>query len=153
MLEVKDKIRVIPTDFDGEFWHINEKIERKGILALAYVYHDQTHFKGFDLLVECAKQMPNETFTFAGFSENMIEKHKNSLPKNVNLYSFQNKEETRRMFQIHKLFLMPSITESFGQTLCESMLCGCIPIVSNVGVLPTIVRDQGFVLLEKMLAN
>jgi len=32
--------------------------------------------------------------------------------------------------------------------LCEAMLCGCIPIVSNVGMMPEIIQEKNLVLNE-----
>ena len=42
--------------------------------------------------------------------------------------------------------LQLSNTEGFGVSLCEAMLCECIPIVSSVNMLPEIVGDTGFIL-------
>ena len=39
--------------------------------------------------------------------------------------------------------------ESFGMALCESMLCGCIPIISNIPVLVEIANGQGYILEKK----
>jgi glycosyltransferase involved in cell wall biosynthesis len=40
------------------------------------------------------------------------------------------------------------MSEGFGLALAEAMACGCVPIVSRVGILDFIVGDSGF-LLEK----
>ena len=53
------------------------------------------------------------------------------------------------MYQKHKIFVLPSLTEGLPNTLCEAMLCGCIPIVSNVGVMPDLVNGFGYVLKTK----
>ena len=42
-----------------------------------------------------------------------------------------------------------SVSEGFGIALCEAMLCGCVPIVSNVGMLPSIAGKFGYVLETK----
>jgi glycosyltransferase involved in cell wall biosynthesis len=39
--------------------------------------------------------------------------------------------------------------EGFPSAPCEAMLCECIPITSNVGALPLIVGDAGFILDRK----
>jgi len=154
MPEVSSKIRVIPTDYDQDFWMPDPSLFRKGVIALAYIYNEKTYvLKGFDLLVECAKMLPEVGFTFAGFSPEMVEKTKPSLPKNITLLSFQTPEESKILFQKHKIFVLPSLTEGLPNTLCEAMLCGCIPIVSNVGVMPDLVGKLGYVLDQKKPEN
>ncbi|MBK8348626.1 MAG: glycosyltransferase family 4 protein, partial [Saprospiraceae bacterium] len=138
--EVKDKIRVISTDYDSDFWNVDDNVRRGGILALSYIYQEQTFFvKGFDILIECAKLLPDQTFTFAGFSPEMMVKFKNELPVNVTILSFQNKEQARRLYQSHQVFVIPSMTEGLPNTLCEAMLCGCIPVGSEVGAIPQVI--------------
>ena len=41
------------------------------------------------------------------------------------------------------------MSEGFPNALCEAMLSGCIPIVSNVGAMPKIVKETGYLLLKK----
>jgi glycosyltransferase involved in cell wall biosynthesis len=148
--EVRNKVHVIPTDYDDDFWKIDESIFKEGVLALAYVYNSATHtLKGFDLLTECALMMPDVRFTFVGFSPEMIEKYTPDLPENVMLISFVSDLEARKLYQSHKVFVLPSLTEGLPNTLCEAMLCGCIPIVSEVSVMPEIVSNLGFVLKRK----
>jgi len=41
--------------------------------------------------------------------------------------------------------------EGFPSAPCEAMLCGCVPIVSNVAALPEIAGKTGYVLSRKDL--
>ncbi|MEZ4909290.1 MAG: glycosyltransferase [Saprospiraceae bacterium] len=148
--EVKDKIKVISTDYDADFWNYNNSGSREGVLALAYIYQPQTYIlKGFDILIKCARAMPDTTFTFAGFSPEMINKYEHEMPSNVKLLSFQNKEESRALYRKHKVFAIPSMTEGLPNTLCEAMLCGCIPVGSNIEVISHIINDTGLTLNSK----
>jgi len=152
--DVRSKIKVIPTDYDQDFWMPDINLLRNGVIALAYIYNEKTYvLKGFDLLVECAKMLPEIPFTFAGFSPEMVEKTKPNIPANVKLLSFQTPEASKVLFQKHKIFVLPSLTEGLPNTLCEAMLCGCIPIVSNVGVMPDLVGKLGYVLDQKKPEN
>jgi glycosyltransferase involved in cell wall biosynthesis len=41
------------------------------------------------------------------------------------------------------------MSEGFPNALSEGMLCECVPIVSNVGGMPDIVSDSGYILKHK----
>ena len=148
--EIKNKIKIIPTDYDESYWTFDTNKKREGILALAYVSNPETYkLKGFDLLTECARILPEYKFTFAGFSPSMTVKYKKDLPANITLMSFQSKEQARELYQQHKIFVIPSMTEGLPNTLCEAMLCGCLPIGSNVSVISEIIGQNGFILENK----
>lgn len=150
MPELKPKIKVIPPLIDFDFWQVGHEKRNNEILALAYVYHPQTyHLKGFDLIVACAKELPEYRFTFAGFSPEMIDLYQPDMPINVTLLSFQSKEDTRAMFQKYSVFLLPSMTEGMPNTFCEAMLCGCTPVVSDVSIMKTLVDDENYVVLYR----
>lgn len=150
MPKLKPKIRVVPPLIDYDFWQPGHEIRNNEILALAYVYQPQTYqLKGFDLIVDCAKTMPEYRFTFAGFSPEMIQHYQSELPDNITLLSFQSKEETRKLFQKFSVFLLPSMSEGMPNTLCEAMLCGCTPVVSDVSIMGTLVEDENLVVPYK----
>lgn len=147
MPELKSKIRVVPRLIDFDFWRVGHEKRNNEILALAYVYHPQTyHLKGFDLILDCAKELPEYRFTLAGFSPEMVDLYQPDMPINVTLLSFQSKEDTRSMFQKYSVFLLPSMTEGMPNTLCEAMLCGCTPVVSDVSIMGALVSDENYVI-------
>src|SRR5207302_3139718 len=39
------------------------------------------------------------------------------------------------------IFVLPSLSESFSNSLMEAMACGCCPIASDTGGNPELVRD------------
>ena len=42
-----------------------------------------------------------------------------------------------------------SLSEGFPNALSEAMLCECVPLVSNVGGMPDIIHDCGYLLKHK----
>jgi len=101
--------------------------------------------KGLDLILSLAQLTPENHFTFIG------EKKPSDLelPENVQVVEFTPHEELVRYYNQHAFYLQLSVSEGFGISVCEAMLCGCIPIVSNVGVLPEIAGKEGYVLDKK----
>ena len=59
------------------------------------------------------------------------------------------REELRKYYNQSQCYLQFSSFEGFGCALCEAMLCGCVPVVSSVNILPEIIDDTGFVLERK----
>ena len=147
MPEIANKIKVIPRFIDDEFWDFTRLTFRNDILAVAYIYDSKTFLlKGFDLLVACAQMLPEYRFTFAGFSPEMIERYKKSMPPNVTLHGLQSREQIRTLYSYHKIFVLPSMTEGIGNTILEAMLCGCTPIASDVGIFKDLIGEEGFIL-------
>ena len=59
--------------------------------------------------------------------------------------------ELRDLYSKTQFYLQLSNFEGFGVAICEAMLCECVPIVSNVNYLPTIVAETGFVLRKRSI--
>jgi glycosyltransferase involved in cell wall biosynthesis len=49
----------------------------------------------------------------------------------------------------HEYYFQLSIMEGFPNALAEAMLCGCIPIGSNVSGIPFIIGDTGYILNKR----
>jgi glycosyltransferase involved in cell wall biosynthesis len=60
-----------------------------------------------------------------------------------------NQETLNALFQEHQYYMQLSISEGFPNAPCEAMLCGCIPIGSNVAALPLIIGKTGYVLKHR----
>jgi glycosyltransferase involved in cell wall biosynthesis len=68
------------------------------------------------------------------------------VPENCTVVSNCSQSELAEHYNDAKLFLQPSITEGFPNTLGEAMACGCFPIGSRVSSIPEIIGAHGFVL-------
>ncbi len=132
-----DKFRIITTDREPfTFITVAFGLEKKKNVLL----------KGVDLIIDLAKKNPEYTFTILG--SNSIYNYKNDL-KNVTIIPKVAHNKLIDYYNQNKYYLQLSISESFGLSLCEAMLCGCIPIVSDVGIMPEIVEDKGFILMSR----
>ena len=89
------------------------------------------------MLCEVASSFPNCKFFLAGIDK--IDSLR--IPKNVICLGRLNPKQLREYYSKSRFYLQLSNTEGFGVSLCEAMLCECIPIVSSVNMLPEIVGD------------
>ena len=103
--------------------------------------------KGVDLIVKVAKKLPDCTFYLVGVIKEDLNNY--SFSENIVFTGRLIPEELKSLYSKCHYYFQLSNTEGFGVALCEAMLCGCIPIVSNVNFLPNIVGDSGFVLKKR----
>jgi glycosyltransferase involved in cell wall biosynthesis len=101
--------------------------------------------KGIDLFTTAAEYFPDCEFTIIGRIApgfNIIK------PENVTLIDYVPHKQLPAKMAEFDFYCQLSMSEGFGLALAEAMACGCVPIVSRVGILDFIVGDSGF-LLEK----
>ena len=104
------------------------------------------YLKGIDLLEKAALKFPETTFTIVGVSPQFLNKLR---PPNLIFVPFVSANELVEILNQHYFYCQLSISEGFPNALCEAMLCGCIPVVSNVCSMPNIVGNTGFVLPKR----
>ncbi|HJW28716.1 MAG TPA: glycosyltransferase family 4 protein [Saprospiraceae bacterium] len=98
--------------------------------------------KGVDLVIALARLTPDYTYTIIGAAPESLP----DLPDNITALPRQPHEALERHYNHHAFYLQVSASEGFGISVCEAMLCGCVPIVSKVGALPEIAGPYGYVL-------
>lgn len=136
--------------YSFEFFKPDENIERVpnsfitiGNLNESYAFRR----KGFDLIIELAKLRPELQFTLVGWDGvKQID-----VPQNVRLLKFMSQPEVVKALCAHEYYFQLSIMEGFPNALAEAMLCGCIPIGSNVSGIPLIVGSNGYLLKHRDL--
>jgi glycosyltransferase involved in cell wall biosynthesis len=145
---LKTPIQVIYNGYDSSEWTFNGDRKKKTFISVSAGLSEQRRYllKGFDLLLEAAKKFTDCEFTFVGTSELPADVQ---IPANVNLVPFANAGTLRKLYSEHEFYMQLSISEGFPNAICEAMLCGCIPIASNVAALPKIVDTCGYILEKK----
>lgn len=139
-LEVLKKSEIIPFGID-DYWFENKGSPRKiskGILSLLYVGKINRN-KNIETIIKVCEQLINKRIdsklTIIG--DFVDEKYKKIVEnyKFVNYQSFVNKEDLLKIYRDHDIFIMPSITETFGLVYGEAMTQG-LPVIYT--------EDQGF---------
>lgn len=145
---LKTNYTVIYNGYDSKYWHHKFKLKnsKSFVTVLGHVNSKFTLLlKGIDLYVEIAKKFTDCTFTIIGGKSLIIEDKPNNLFLEPTIWG----EKMVDVFSSHQFYVQLSISEGFPNALSEAMLCECIPIVSNVGGMPDIVEDCGYILKQK----
>ena len=149
----RSKIEVIHNGVSDAF-RILPDVRRK---PLSYVticsgFHNPRRrvVKGVDLFIELAEKFPERTFGIIGGD---VERLDIVIPKNMMLHGALQPEEIVKVLNTYEFYCQLSVTEGFGIAVLEAMQSGCTPIVSDVGMMSTIVRKSGYVLNNHCLVE
>lgn len=139
----------VPYGFDAARWTLAEGArDPKALLCVAAGarFEAPVHFrKGVDLILAAATALPDHHFTVVGVDVPSYP----SPPPNVVLRGVIAPEELNQLLALHGTYLQPSVMEGFPNALCEAMLTGCIPVVSNMTAMPGIVDGIGEVVMHR----
>jgi len=143
---------IIPNVVHTSFWNPGSESHREGILTVALNIESERIriLKGIDLLIELGSLHPHLKITVTGyqsFPDTL------ALPPNVQFLPVSTREELKKLYQEHRFYAQLSVSEGWGVALCEAMSCGCVPIVSKVGAMPSIVSDSGYVLENRSIQD
>lgn len=133
----------IPYGFANDFWIPDSSIERD-IDFITVMAKGQFKRRDGGMILQMAEYFSKKQFVIVGDIP-----LPESLPHNVRLVDLVPPNELRGLFQRSAFFVQLSLYEGFGCALAESMLCGCVPIVSAVNEMPHIVGRSGFVLRKR----
>lgn len=139
-------IKYVPTGYDPNIWH--PKGQKDPVVLTVAACHDELRMKkkGIDLLLLAAERLPGQEFMIIGIAPQLLPGVRSRAPKNVELIPFVPRAELLQRYQKAKVYCQPSVTEGLPNSLCEAMLCECIPVGTNVGGIPTAISDIGFLL-------
>jgi len=102
----------------------------------------RTEYKGPDIFLDIADQMPDEEFLLVGpIGPSKIKKQLKQIP---NVTHWEWCEDMREAYAKSKIVVVPSRWEEpFGRVPAEAMVSGIPCVVSNRGGLPEVVGDTG----------
>ncbi|OLD68044.1 MAG: hypothetical protein AUI33_09930, partial [Ignavibacteria bacterium 13_1_40CM_2_61_4] len=97
--------------------------------------------KGIDILAEAARRLPGMTFIVIGVDSHLTGNVQ--PPLNMRFLPVMNRMELLPYYQRAKVYCLPSLREGLPNSLCEAMLCGCIPVASDAGGSRTALGEAG----------
>jgi len=138
-----NNVEVLSTRFDQDTWHpagIKEPI----VLTVAAIQSEgRFKIKGIDVLIEVARQLPQVRFVLVGVSPDRFPN--TARPENLTVHPSLQQMELLHYYQRAKVYVQPSRREGLSNALCEAMLCGCIPVATDVGGSSRAIGETGFV--------
>ena len=136
-------ITVLPTGYDSTFWTPSNQ---RGRLVLCVAGCDSSGrilVKGLDVLIAAARRMPSASFHIVGTDATLLAAL--DSPTNVRITASLGADDLRDAYRAAAVYCQPSRHEGLPNALCEAMLCGCIPVASNVGGIAGAIGDCGYV--------
>lgn len=144
--KIKTPYKVIFNGYDSAKWFCDAKKQANTFVTIGAGLNSRFGFnlKGIDLIFEVASRFPNCVFFIVG-GKGISSKY----PSNIKLIDRIPNNELQKFLSDKQFYLQLSMSEGFPNALSEAMLCECVPIVSNVGGMPDIVSDCGYILKQK----
>lgn len=144
--KINTPYEIIHNGYDSKKWFCDTEKQKNSFVTIGAGLDSRFGFnlKGIDLIFEIAPKFPECIFYIVGGLG--IDK---VTPSNIKLLNKIPNNELRSFLSKIQFYLQLSMSEGFPNALSEGMLCECVPIVSNVGGMPDIVSDCGYILKHK----
>lgn len=102
------------------------------VVTFGYVTESSYRRKGIDRFVEAAAADPSRRYVLGGTVDPTIRTDiENRNLANLELTGFLDHTELRKLLYSVGIYAQLSRHESFGMSMAEAMLCGCVPVVST----------------------
>jgi glycosyltransferase involved in cell wall biosynthesis len=109
--------------------------------------HQRLMVKGLDRFMELTELLQDFEFIIIGATEG-VKSFFEPLPSNLILLPSQPFDQMKQHYQSASFYAQLSRSEGLPNALCEAMMCGCIPIGTDVGDIRIAIGDTGITLDE-----
>ncbi len=139
------KIRYVPTGYDSEFWKPIPGTEREAtVITVATVDDSTIRLKGLEFYARIAAIVREASFVIAGkATPKAMESLTHLAQGNIRFTGQVSQEVLLGMFRRAGVYCQLSRHEGLPNSLCEAMLCGCVPVGTRAGGIPTAIGDAG----------
>jgi glycosyltransferase involved in cell wall biosynthesis len=138
----------ITNGYDAEKWKRTRPKRKRSFITVSggWGFPFQYQLKGIDLIVNIAPDFPDCEFAILGVPDASLIKTKSP---NVKILPPAKNSELSDIYSEYEYYMQLSMAEGFPNSLCEAMLCECVPIGSAVFSIPEIIGDSGFILQHR----
>ena len=134
----------VPMGFDVTQWVPADSTQPRVLTVAACADASRVRVKGIDFLVRCAQKLPEVPFTVIGTTRETALGAGLPDAENVRYVPPLPRSELANHYRTSRVYFLPSASEGMPNSLCEAMLCGCIPVATEVGAVPEILGETGF---------
>lgn len=147
---IKAQKIVLPTGYDPQKWKCDTPKQENLILTIGGIDSEKSFKrKGLDLFCQIARNMPEARFVLIGLNPKYLSiVQKYNIP-NLELYGFVGQDFLLKMASQAKVFCQLSLAEGLPNTLCEAMLCECIPVGSSVNGIPLAIGNDHLIVQKR----
>ena len=143
VINPKAKAETIATSVDVKKFNFSEYKRTKSIITVSGTDNLQRLMvKGLDRFRELATCLPEFEFVIIGATDS-VKSYFEPLPANLTLIPPQQFDQLTQYYENASFYAQLSRSEGLPNALCEAMLCGCIPVGTNVGDIQITIGDTG----------
>lgn len=140
---IERAFRVVPTIFDSEVFKCEDEKADQVATVLAVEDDSRAVLKGLPDFIEVARRIPEVPFLVVGVSQKFLQRF-GDIPANMKATGYLSTEPLSELLSQTKVYCNFSLSEGLNNSLCEAMLCECVPVVADIpGNLAAIRNDQG----------
>ncbi len=133
----------IATSVDAEKFNFSEYERSKSIITVSGTdNYQRLMVKGLDRFRELATWLPEFEFIIIGATDG-VKSCFEPLPANLTLLPPQQFDQLTQYYESASFYAQLSRSEGLPNALCEAMLCGCIPVGTNVGDIQITIGNTG----------
>lgn len=143
LINPKAKAETIATSVDPEKFKFSDYERPKRIITISGTEnHQRLMVKGLDRFRELAIYLPEFEFVIIGTGD-VVKSYFEPVPTNLILLPPQQFDQLTQYYESASFYAQLSRSEGLPNALCEAMLCGCIPVGTNVGDIQITIGNTG----------
>ena len=139
-----ENILTVPTGYDYEKFR---PVGGKENLVISVSVGDtwtRVQLKGLDTFVKSAEFLSDVRFLVIGIQGGALKKLQDFASPNVEFLGSLLQDELIPYYQRAKVYCQLSMREGLPNAVCETMLCECVPVGTDVQGVRTAIGDAGF---------